>query len=143
MDWQISLQRWALFHKMVNNKKSELKFSYIASYWQLYIWLTAILCAWKVSDRVGSYTFSGEKFLDFSRIFQDPTLIYMYMNLPSTKQNVCIYSKRCFGYKHVHMQKCQRRRAWKHVQTRHSLRISVSISKIFLSLYLNICFHLL
>ena len=34
--------------------------------------------------------FSGEKFEDFSRIFQDPTLIYMH--LPSTKQNVCVES---------------------------------------------------
>ena len=39
---------------------------------------------------MGSYTFSGEKFEDFSRIFQDPTLIYM--NLPPTKQNVCVES---------------------------------------------------
>ena len=30
---------------------------------------------------MGSYTFLGEKFKDFSRIFQDPTLVYM--NLPS------------------------------------------------------------
>ena len=37
---------------------------------------------------MGSYTFSGEKFDDFSRIFQDPTLICM--NLPPTKQNVCV-----------------------------------------------------
>ena len=42
----------------------------------------------KVSDRVGSYTFSGERFDDVSRIFQDPNLIYM--NLPPTKQNVCV-----------------------------------------------------
>ena len=39
---------------------------------------------------MGSYTFSGQKFDDFSRIFQDPTLIYM--NLPSTKQDVCVES---------------------------------------------------
>ena len=39
---------------------------------------------------MGSYTFSGEKFDDFSRIFQDPTLIYM--NLPPSKQNVCVES---------------------------------------------------
>ena len=36
------------------------------------------------------YTFSGEKFEDFSRVSQDPTLIYM--NSPSTKQNVCVES---------------------------------------------------
>ena len=70
-------------------KKSELKFSYCL-YWQLYIWLAAILYACKVRDRLGSYVFSGEKFEDFSRIFQDPTLIYI--NLPSTKQNVCVES---------------------------------------------------
>ena len=39
---------------------------------------------------MGSYTFSGKKFDDFSRIFHDPTLIYM--NLPPTKQNVCVES---------------------------------------------------
>ena len=39
---------------------------------------------------MGSYTFSGEKFDDFSRIFQDITLIYM--NLLSTKQNVRVES---------------------------------------------------
>ena len=39
---------------------------------------------------MGSYTFSGEMLEDFSRIFLVPTLIYM--NLPSTKQNVCIVS---------------------------------------------------
>ena len=33
---------------------------------------------------MGSYTFSGEKFDDFSRIFPDPTLIYI--NLTPTKQ---------------------------------------------------------
>ena len=43
-----------------------------------------------MSDRAGSYTFSGEKFDDFSKIFQDFTLIYM--NLPPTKQNVCVES---------------------------------------------------
>ena len=43
-----------------------------------------------VSDRVGSYTFSGEQFNEFSRIFLDPTLIYM--NLPPTNQNVCVES---------------------------------------------------
>ena len=37
--------------------------------------------------------------------------------------------KLCFGYKHAHMQKCQTRRAWKYVQTRHSLCISGSISQ--------------
>ena len=78
----------------------------------------------KISDRVGSYTFSGKKFKDFSRIFQDPTLIYM--NLPSTKQNVCGESY-VLGIKHMHMQKCQNTRAWKQVQTRHSLCISDSM----------------
>ena len=39
----------------------------------------------------------------------------------------CLRWKLCFGYKHVHMQKCQTRRAWKHVQTRHSLCISGSM----------------
>ena len=39
---------------------------------------------------MGSYTFSGEKIDDFAMIFQDPTLIYM--NLPPTKQNVCVES---------------------------------------------------
>ena len=39
---------------------------------------------------MGSYAFSGEKFEDFARIFQEPTLIDM--NLPSTKQNVCVES---------------------------------------------------
>ena len=43
-----------------------------------------------MSDRVGSYTFSGEKIDDFCRIFQEPTLIYM--NWPPTKQNVCVES---------------------------------------------------
>ena len=81
---RISLQRWTLFHMMVKKIRIEIL------YWQLYIWLAAILYAWKVRDRVGSYIFSGEKFEDFSRIFQDPTLIYM--NLPSTKQNVCVES---------------------------------------------------
>ena len=67
---------------------------------------------------MGSFTFSGEKFEDFSRIFQDPTL--SYLNLASTKQNVSIET-------YVHLQKCQTRRAWKHVQTRHSLCISCSM----------------
>ena len=39
---------------------------------------------------MGSHTFSGEMFDNFSRIFQDPTLIYM--NLPPTKRNVGVES---------------------------------------------------
>ena len=46
---------------------------------------------------MGSHTFSGEKLEDFSRIFQDSTLIYM--NLLPTKQNVCVSTRS--------MQKCQ------------------------------------
>ena len=85
---RISLQRWTLFHWMV--KKIKIEILLYCLYWQLYIWLAAILYACKVRDRLGSYVFSGEKFEDFSRIFQDPTLIYI--NLPSTKQNVCVES---------------------------------------------------
>ena len=73
---------------------------------------------------MGSYTFSGEKFQDFSRIFQDPILIYM--NLPSTKQNFCVESY-VVGINTFTGQKCQTRRAWKNVQTRHSLCISGSM----------------
>ena len=85
---RISLQRWTLFHWMV--KKIRIEILTYCLYWQLYIWLAAILYACKVRDRLGSYIFSGEKFEDFSRIFQDPTLIYI--NLPSTNQNVCVES---------------------------------------------------
>ena len=73
--------------------------------------------------------------------------------------------KLSFGHKHVHMQKHQKRRAWKHIQTRHSLCTSgsmnmgksneialatkktsvfthfVIISRILYSVYLKICFH--
>ena len=88
----ISLQRWTLFHMMqVNKEKSELKILIYCLYSQLYKWLAAILkwlaailCAWKVSDRLGSYTFSG-----FFK-FEDPPLIFM--NLSSTKRNVCVES---------------------------------------------------
>ena len=99
-------------------KKIRIEILIYCRYWQLFKWLAAILRAWQVSDRVGSYAFSGEKFEDFSRMFQDPTFIYM--KLPSTKQIVCVES-------YVYTQKCQTRRAWKQVQTRHSLCISGSI----------------
>ena len=73
------------------------------------------------------------------------------MNLPPTKQDVCV------GYKHVHMQKCQMK-AWKHMQTslctsgsmdmhnsnKRALgtnRTFCSISGILHFVYLNICFH--
>ena len=72
------------------NKKIRIEILIYCLYWQLYVWLAAILYTWKVSDRVGSYTFSGKKFDDFSKIFQDPNLIYM--NLPPTKQNVRVES---------------------------------------------------
>ena len=101
-----------------STKKIRIEILIYCLYWQLFKWLAAILRAWKVSDWVGSYAFSGEKFEDFSRIFQDPTFIYM--NLPSTKQIVCVES-------YVHRQKCQTRRAWKQVQTRYSLCISGSM----------------
>ena len=41
-------------------------------------------------NQVSSYTFLGETFEDFWRTFQDPTSISM--NLPSTKQKVCVES---------------------------------------------------
>ena len=41
----------------------------------------------------GSYTFSGQKFKDFSRTFQDPTLkfqgLFFNKNLPQTNQRTC------------------------------------------------------
>ena len=73
----------------------------------------------------GSYTFSGEKFDDFSRIFQDPTLIYM--SLPPTKQDLLL--KALFWvWTRSHAEKPDNARgAWKHVQTRHSLSNSGSM----------------
>ena len=128
--------------------------------WQL----AAILYTWKVSDRVGSYTFSGKKFDDFSRIFPDPTLIYI--NLTPTKQ-MFVLKAMFWVSTRSHAEKPDNARgAWKHMQTRHSLCIRgsmdmcesneramgkkkslfthfVRISRILFSEYLNICFHLL
>ena len=73
------------------------------------------------------------------------------MNLPPTKQDVCV------GYKHVHMQKCQMK-AWKHMQTslctsgsmdmHNSNKRALGTNRTFCSIsgslhfvYLNICFH--
>ena len=71
-------------------KKIRIEILIYCLYCQLNKRLEAILSALKVSDKVGSYTFSGKIFEDFVRIFQEPTLIYM--NLASTTQNVCVES---------------------------------------------------
>ena len=75
---------------MVNKIKSELKFSYIASIDNCTVQMVRSNTVCMKSKWIQSYAFLGEKFDNFSRIFQDPTLIYM--NLPSTKQNVCVES---------------------------------------------------
>ena len=80
-------------------------------------------------------------FIHFSRIFQDPTLIYM--NLPSTKQNVCVETY----FWGINMCTCRNARQGELENMckplRHSQCISGSISRILLSVYLNICFRLL
>ena len=143
---------------MMVNKKIRIEILIYCLCWQL----AAILYTWKVSDRMGSYTFSGKKFDDFSKIFQDPNLIYM--NLPPTKQNVRVESY-VLGINTFTCRKARQCKG-KQVQTRHSLCIRgsmdmcesneramgkktsvfthfVRISRILFSEYLNICFHLL
>ena len=61
-------------------------------------------------------------------------------------QAKCLCWKLCFGHKQVHMQKWQTTRAWKYVQTRHSLCISGSIdmrerTERAMGTKKNKCFH--
>ena len=156
-----SLQRCTLFNMMVN-KKSRIEILIYCLCWQLCIWFTEILYAWKVSGRpkVGSHTFLGEKLEDFSRIFQDSTLIYM--NLLPTKQNVCaksyVLGVNMFTCRNARQGELENRRKpdihcalvaqWtcakvmkEQWEKNECFTHFVRISRILFSVYLNICSH--
>lgn len=63
------------------------------------------------SKEQGSYTFSGQKFRNFPPPYFEILRAFL------------LCWKLCFVHTHVHMQKRQTMRAWKHVKTRHSLCI--------------------
>ena len=102
---------------MVNKIKSELKFSsYIASIDNCTVQIVSsnTVC---MNIKGLIHFFRWGLFKDFPGPYFD--LYDFIFNQAKWKP--------CFGHKHVHMQKRQTRRAWKHVHTKHSLFISGSM----------------
>ena len=112
----ISLQRWTLFQMMVNKIKSDLKFSYIASFDNCTVQMVSSNTVCMKSKWVSTpfQAKSSRTFQGFSRA----PLWFIWIYLQPSKMFVL---KAMFWawIQHVYMRKRQTARAWKRVQTRH------------------------